>query len=123
MGLKEKHTEDVSILSKGVQIEGKFSSVGNVRIDGKIKGDVTVNGNLTLGESALIIGNVSAKNLTISGKIEGSVRASEKIILESKSIFIGDLFSKLLLIQEGAKFDGKSVMNGNASTESKKLDE
>ena len=108
---ESRSAEDVSILSQGVKIEGKFTSSGDVRLDGVIVGNVNVNGNLTLGETAKIQGDVSAKNVIISGSIEGSVKAAEKIVLEPKSRLKGDLVAKILLVEEGAKFDGKSMMS------------
>ena len=107
-------TTDVSILSSGVKVEGKFYSDGNVRVDGKILGEVKVNGNLTLGETCEIKGDVKAMNVTISGNIEGTVTASDKIILDLKSSLKGDLFAKVLIIEEGAKFDGRSTMSQTA---------
>lgn len=102
---------DVSILSSGVKIEGKIYSEGNMRIDGKVIGDVTVNGNLTLGESSEVKGDVRAMNVTLTGNIQGSVEANEKVILEANSRLEGELTAKILVIEEGAKFDGKSNMN------------
>jgi len=115
MSILKEHSDphDVSILSSGVRIIGKFSSEGNVRIDGHIEGDVDVTGNLTLGESSMVKGNVSARNITVSGKVEGAVFATEKIILESHSHLLGDLTAKILVIQEGASFNGKSSMNNS----------
>jgi len=109
------HAEDVSILSSGVKIDGNMYSQGNVRVDGKIIGDITVNGNLTLGESSVLTGKIKAQNISVSGKIEGNVTASEKLILESKSVLIGDIQSKILVIEEGASFDGRSSMPGTQS--------
>jgi cytoskeletal protein CcmA (bactofilin family) len=102
---------DVSILSSGVKVEGKLYSEGNMRIDGKVLGDVTVNGNLTLGDGSSIEGEVKAMNVTISGSVKGTVEANEKVILESGSSLVGDLTAKILVVEEGAKFDGKSNMN------------
>jgi cytoskeletal protein CcmA (bactofilin family) len=98
---------DVSILSSGVKVEGKLYSEGNMRIDGKVFGDVTVNGNLTLGDGSSIEG----MNITLSGTVKGTVEANEKVILESGSSLFGDLTAKILVVEEGAKFDGKSNMN------------
>lgn len=114
---------EVSILSSGVKIEGKLYSEGNVRIDGTIIGDVTVNGNLTLGDTSDINGELKAKNITMSGKVDGKVIASEKLILESKSKLKGDLFARILVIQEGALFDGTSTMSGNSNASAPKLNE
>ena len=69
--------EEVSILSSGVKVEGKLYSEGNVRIDGQVVGDVTVNGNLTLGEGSEIKGEIKARNVTISGQIEGTINSSD----------------------------------------------
>lgn len=111
MSKKENgYSEDVSILSDGVNIEGKITSNGNVRIDGKINGDVIVKGNLTLGSAAEIKGHVSAKNMTASGKVEGILKIEEKLTLEATSIIKGDIITKILVVIEGAKFDGKSSM-------------
>ncbi len=109
------HSEDVSILSEGVNIEGKISSNGNVRIDGKINGDVVVKGNLTVGASSEIKGQVTSKNMTVSGKIEGIIKIEEKLTLESTSVIKGDIITKILVIEEGAKFDGKSSMTHTPS--------
>lgn len=117
MSKKENgYSEDVSILSDGVNIEGKLSSNGNVRIDGKINGDVSVKGNLTLGSSAEIKGQVSAKNMTVSGKVEGVLKIEEKLTLEASSVIKGDIITKILVVIEGAKFDGKSSMTNNSTS-------
>ena len=109
------YSEDVSILSDGVNIEGKISSNGNVRIDGKVIGDVNVKGNLTLGTSSEVNGQVSAKNMTVGGKVEGTLKIEEKLTLEASSKIKGDIIAKVLVIEEGAKFDGKSSMTQSSS--------
>ena len=103
-------SEDVSILSDCVKVEGKLSSEGNVRIDGSVKGEISVDGNLTLGEKAFISGNITADNITLMGRVEGTVHAKEKLVLEGKSMLKGDLNAKILVIEAGAKFEGQSVM-------------
>ncbi|MEW6508024.1 MAG: polymer-forming cytoskeletal protein [Bacteroidota bacterium] len=113
---KDPHTEDVSIISNGVTIDGNLKSEGNVRVDGIINGNITVSGNLTLGDSSRIAGEVKARCITMSGQIEGKVFVEEKLRLESKSVFKGDLIAKTLIIEEGALFDGRSSMKQNSSS-------
>lgn len=112
---KEPLSEDVSILSHGVKIEGNLFSEGNVRIDGIIVGNVTVNGNLTIGDGSKIEGEVKARNITMSGRVDGKVNALEKLRMEAKSVLKGDLVTKFLVIEEGAVFQGNSTMNQNAA--------
>jgi cytoskeletal protein CcmA (bactofilin family) len=107
--------DEVTIISAGVTIEGKVISNGSVRIDGAINGDVSASSNITVGESGEINGEINGEVVTIGGKVIGTITAREKLTLEAKSVLKGDLTSKILVVEAGAKFDGKSVM-GQAVT-------
>jgi len=104
------NTEDITIISNGVKIEGKVNSSGSIRIDGKIQGDLTAQGNVTVGEQGDINGQIVANGITIGGKVVGTVNAKDKLILEAKASLKGDIIAKILVIEAGAKFDGKSSM-------------
>ncbi|MHB8580316.1 MAG: bactofilin family protein [Ignavibacteriaceae bacterium] len=101
----------ITIISTGVTLEGKLFSDGSVRIDGVIKGDVHAQGNITIGEHGEILGEVKGNSITLGGKVFGTVNAEEKIVLESKSLLKGDLITKILVVEEGAHFEGTSKMN------------
>lgn len=101
-------SEETTIISRGVKIEGKITSSGNIRVDGEIQGDIFSQSNITIGEDAKVNGQINANSITIGGNVSGIVRAKEKLILDSKSNLKGDIFTKSLVIEEGAKFDGKS---------------
>lgn len=113
MARKDIISDDVSIISHTVKIEGNILSDGNVRVDGSVNGNISVNGNLTVGDTSQINGEIKATNIVLNGKINGKVIADEKIKLESKAMLIGDLISKVLIIEEGAYFDGNCKMNSN----------
>lgn len=103
-------TEDITIISNGVKLEGKITSGGSIRVDGTIQGDVVSQGNVTVGEHGDVNGQINAAIITIGGKVVGSVNAKEKLVLESKANLKGDLFTKILVVEAGARFDGKSNM-------------
>lgn len=105
--------EDLSIINHKAVASGNFSTEGSLRVDGIIKGDVTAGGNVVLGPGAEIHGEVKAANVTLGGKVFGSVHASGKVILEKNSLLIGDLFANILVVEEGAHFEGKSSMERN----------
>lgn len=108
----------VTIISAGVVFEGKIKSNGNVRVDGTINGDIDAAGNVTVGESGEINGEIKAGVITVGGSINGTVESKEKVILETKSCLKGDLITKILVVEEGATFDGKSSMNGSPAAKS-----
>ena len=103
-------SEETTIISNGVKIEGKVSSSGNIRVDGEIQGDITSQSSVTVGENGKVNGQINAENITVGGLVTGIVKAKEKLLLESKANLNGDLFTKILVVESGAKFDGKSKM-------------
>ncbi|HEY6626876.1 MAG TPA: polymer-forming cytoskeletal protein [Ignavibacteriaceae bacterium] len=103
-------SEEITIISNGVKVEGKVSSDGSIRLDGTIQGDISCQGNVSVGEQGEVFGKVDGQIITIGGKVEGRINAKEKLILESKADLKGDVFTKILVVEAGARFDGKSNM-------------
>ena len=104
------NTEDITIISNGVKIEGKVTSTGSIRVDGTLQGDLNAKGNVSVGEQGKIMGEIIANIVTIGGNVVGTVNAKDKLVLETKCILKGDIITKVLVIEAGAKFDGKSNM-------------
>lgn len=106
----EGESEELTIISQGVKLEGKITSSGSIRVDGMVQGDVISEGSVTVGEYGEIIGQVNGQSITLGGKVSGKVNAKEKVTLEAKANLKGDIFTKILVIEAGARFDGKSNM-------------
>lgn len=117
--MKTKNNEvgkdEVTIISSGVEVEGKLNSNGNIRIDGIVNGNVNAKGNVTIGESGRIKGDIIAGVVIVGGSVDGSIEAKEKLTLESKSNLKGDLISNILVVEAGAMFDGTSKMGNKGS--------
>lgn len=109
-------SEEITIISYGVKVEGKVSSNGSIRLDGTIQGDIVCQGNVTIGESGEVFGKVNGQSITIGGKVEGMINAKEKLMLESKADLKGDIYTKILVVEAGARFDGKSNMGQSSSS-------
>lgn len=69
------------IIPEGVLIEGSLTSGSDTDIGGRIEGNITVEGRLQLGPSALISGNVRAVSCKVEGLVEGKVECSEDLEL------------------------------------------
>ena len=108
--IKESKSEETTIISNGVKIDGKLTSSGNIRVEGEIQGDISSQRNVMVGEGGKVNGQIIADSITIGGKVSGTVKANEKLKLDPNGYLKGDIFTKILVIEAGARFDGKSKM-------------
>ncbi len=109
-------TDEITIISNGVKIEGKITSSGNIRVDGEVQGDIISQSNVSVGEYGKVNGQINASAITIGGTVSGTVKAQEKLILDAKANLNGDIITKILVVEAGAKFEGKSKMSESKST-------
>ena len=124
LGNKNNNSEQLlktmNMLGLGTIIEGNVKTEGDIRIDGKVVGNVQVNSKLAVGESGLIEGNIVCKNASIEGKIKGNLQISELVFLRKTAVIDGDIIAAKLVVEEGAKINGKCTMgvvatNSNAA--------
>lgn len=113
----------VNLIGKGTTIVGTVTTNSSIIIHGKVDGDVNCADTITIGADGVVEGNVKAKNAIVGGVISGTVNIGEKIVLESKSSLIGELKTSKLVIDEGAVFDGKSLMGEKKTKASDSVDE
>ncbi len=99
-----------TIVGKGSVIDGKIKIKNSIRIDGKVKGEISSTGTVTIGSEGEVEGTINAANAIIGGRVRGKMIIQSKIILEKKSVLIGDLKTQKLNIAEGAIFDGNCIM-------------
>lgn len=99
-----------TLIGKNTVIEGSLNAEGTVRIEGKLKGDVNISGNLIVGDVGSVIGNVKADSVLLSGVIEGNITVENHLHLTSSSKLTGDIEAKNIIIDEGAVFNGNCKM-------------
>ena len=108
-----------TIIGKGSSIDGALKVDSTLRVDGRIKGNVTTSDSLVIGKDGAINGDVIVRNAIIGGKLKGKLTASGKVVLEAKSEFKGELKTTKLVIDEGAVFEGNCSMSAEPAEEKK----
>jgi cytoskeletal protein CcmA (bactofilin family) len=109
-------TTSKNVLANDVEIKGSIKFSHDLIIDGKIEGEVISDGSLTVGENALIKGEVKTRSVIIFGKVEGNITVAERCELKSNAILVGDIAAGTLAIEEGATFMGQSQVGKKAET-------
>ncbi len=101
-----------NVLSSGLEITGSIRFSHDMIIDGKVEGEITSEkGRVTIGENAVIKGDVSAGDVKVYGQVEGKI-TSERCELKDKSRINGDIKSKVFSMEEGAKLSGRTEIGG-----------
>ena len=111
--MAEITTNTKNILSSDVEIKGSIKFQNELMVDGKIEGEITSAGTLTVGENAEIKGEIKTKSVTVLGKVHGNITVEERCELKSHAVLYGDLKATRLVIEEGATFVGKSEVTPN----------
>lgn len=100
----------VTILTNGCQFTGKFYCKGSTRIAGRIEGQIHSEGFLVIEEDATIHAEVKAEDTVIQGHVVGKIIASIRVELCPTCRVDGDIVTPLLVIKEGAQFNGHTTM-------------
>ncbi len=99
-------TSKESVIAADLTIEGKIEGSGDVRIAGRFKGDVNVQGNLTIEHGAKLNGGVRAKQVLVSGELEGNIESASLVELRDSAVLVGDLKAGSLTVAAGSKIRG-----------------
>lgn len=97
-----------TLIAANLTIEGKIQGAGHVRVAGQFKGDVNVEGNLTIEQGAKVVGAVRAQTVTIAGELEGNVDAASRVELLASGILNGDLKAGSLTVAAGSRMRGQA---------------
>jgi cytoskeletal protein CcmA (bactofilin family) len=111
-----------SLIASDLTIEGKIEGTGHVRIAGKFKGDVNVQGDLTIEQGARLSGGVKADKVIIAGELEGNIEAAKQVELLASGALIGDVKANTLTVASGARFRGQADVGGEGNDRKKDSD-
>jgi cytoskeletal protein CcmA (bactofilin family) len=97
-----------SLIAADLTIEGKIEGAGHIRIAGKFKGDVNVQGDLTIETGAKLSGGVRAKKVVIAGELEGNIESAARVELLASGVLIGDVKAGSLTVAAGSRMRGQA---------------
>lgn len=107
----EDDNDSRNIIGKDTFVYGDLETKGNIRIDGKMEGNIKSALKIVLGRTAVMQGDVVANEIEVDGKLEGSIKAKEKLLLSSNSTVEGDIHSKILKVEAGASLNSKCFVS------------
>jgi len=102
--------KEITFLGKDTRFEGKLRFQGTMRMDGYFKGEVYAQGNLIVGEKALIEGDLNVSYASVSGEVHGNIVAEQRVDLRAPSKVFGNIQAPAVVMEEGVIFEGTTKM-------------
>jgi cytoskeletal protein CcmA (bactofilin family) len=102
----------VNIIGQGTVIEGSLTAQSDVRISGKVVGNVRVEGKTVITPEGVVEGEVRSSHADIAGRIEGELFVDERLVLKDSAVVNGNIHTAKLVIEDGARFSGTCDMEG-----------
>jgi cytoskeletal protein CcmA (bactofilin family) len=106
----EQISNSTTTIGKGSVIEGNIETFGNIRVEGKVLGNLKSKSKVAIGNAAFVEGTILAQNAEIEGEVKGLVQISEVLILKATALIHGDIITNKLIIEAGATFNGQCKM-------------
>jgi cytoskeletal protein CcmA (bactofilin family) len=101
-----------TFLGQDAFFKGDLSFKGTLCIDGNFVGQINTSDILIITEDGKIEADIQAGTVICEGLVKGNIFASKKVELHPKSKVIGNIESPSLIIEIGARLDGKCNMTG-----------
>ena len=109
--MMSKNEQEFTQVGRSVEVNGDINGKTDLRIAGKVYGNIFIDGELILEKYAIIEGNVKCNAAILAGTIKGDVDCNSKLILQDNAKIIGNVKAEQLIINEGAIFQGSCDMN------------
>ncbi len=95
-------------IGKSVVIRGEVKGSEDLLIDGRVEGTITLSeSRLTIGASANVVADLTAKDVLIQGQVQGNIVATGRVELRAGSTVEGDVRALRLAVEDNAVFRGK----------------
>lgn len=114
--ISEGSVDLIGVINGNIDILGKLNVTGTIQgnskaseiyADGaKITGEVVSEGSVKIGQSSVIIGNITATSAVIAGAVKGDIDVQGPVILDTSAIVMGNIKSKSVQINNGAVIEG-----------------
>ena len=115
-GGHEGRGDGLTVVDADVTLVGEMVSDENIRVRGRVEGNVATSGSVIIEPRGSVRGDITAENLIVEGTIEGKVVVARKFELRPTGRMRGDIRASIVAIAEDAFLQGKVLATEKIST-------
>jgi cytoskeletal protein CcmA (bactofilin family) len=103
---RERSEGGESVIAANLSIEGKIEGSGNVRMAGRFKGDVRIDGNFNIEPGAHLTGQVLAGIVVVGGELQGNIESAKRVDVLEGGVIVGDVKAGSITVAAGSRMRG-----------------
>ena len=105
--INKKNKNIQTMIGLDMVVDGSVKLENGIIVYGQIKGSIDTKGPVRLAKNAIVKGDIFGSEIRIAGIVEGDIASLGQVTLLKTCIVKGDITYKKLVIEDGAKFEGK----------------
>ncbi|HTG14932.1 MAG TPA: polymer-forming cytoskeletal protein [Blastocatellia bacterium] len=111
----ENGNSEFGWIGRGIEINGEIAFSDRLQVDGRVSGKLTSeSGTLIIGEPAHLDAQIDVGVCVVHGSVNGNLVARSKVEIRRTGRVHGDVMTPVLLVEEGAVFNGAIKMGKEA---------
>jgi len=95
---------------EGTVIKGDIISHADLRLDGKLTGNLIADGRIVIGPAGSVTGDIKCKTADIEGRFDGRIEVEELLSIKAKAHITGEVIAGKLSVEPGAVFTASCTM-------------
>src|SRR6202020_1958610 len=95
-----------AVIAANLSIEGKIEGSGNVRMAGRFKGDVRIDGNFTMDSGGHLTGQALAGIVVVGGELQGNIESAKRVDVLEGGVIVGDVKAGSITVAAGSRMRG-----------------
>ena len=96
-----------SVVDAHSSFDGRYETDQDLRIEGRISGEVVCRGILTVERDATARAKIQSHDAEIRGRVEGDIVCTGRLLLTATAVVTGTMVAGALVVEEGATLSGK----------------
>jgi cytoskeletal protein CcmA (bactofilin family) len=103
--------DQTNIIGKGIIIRGNLTGAGDLVIEGRVEGQISLKNHLTIESTGKVQADIRAEELTVNGEASGNIDAGQRVSINTSAKVAGDIKAPRVVIEDGAVFNGSIEMD------------
>ena len=105
--INKKNKNIQTMIGIDMVVDGSVTLENGIIVYGQIKGSIDTKGPVRLAKNAIVKGDIVGSEIRIAGVVEGNISSLGQVTLLKTCRVKGDVTYKKLIVEDGAKFEGK----------------